>query len=224
MKDILQQLLATNETLPLINIIQNIGMATIFGIVIVISYWLSHTGTIYSKKFNVSLVTLSILTATVMSTIGNNITLSLGMVGALSIVRFRTAVKDSRDTIYIFWSIIIGICCGVGDYVVCGIGSGAVFLVLLIMGRVKSSDRVLVVIRGGVAKSQKIEAEMYNIFSNHANLKAKNSTPKKVEYIYELSRNQYKKTEDLETSFLEYIYKIGDIDYVNAVFQNEDIL
>ena len=80
-------------------------------------YWLSHTGTIYSKKFNVSLVTLTILTATVMAIIGNNIALSLGMVGALSIVRFRTAIKDSRDTVYIFWTIVAGLGCGVGDYV-----------------------------------------------------------------------------------------------------------
>ena len=67
-----------------------------------------------------------------MTVIGNNIALSLGMVGALSIVRFRTAIKDSRDTTYIFWTIIVGICCGVGDYVVACVGSGVVFLVLLV--------------------------------------------------------------------------------------------
>ena len=74
---------------------------------------ISHRGTIYSKKFNVSLVVLTVLTSMVMTVIGNNVALSLGMVGALSIVRFRTAIKDSRDTVYIFWTIIVGICCGV---------------------------------------------------------------------------------------------------------------
>ncbi len=54
------------------------------------------------KKFNVSLMTLTVLTATVMTVIGNNVALSLGMVGALSVFRFRTAIKDSRDTVYIF--------------------------------------------------------------------------------------------------------------------------
>lgn len=73
------------------------------------------------------------MTGTVMTVIGNNIALSLGMVGALSIVRFRTAIKDSRDTVYIFWTIIVGICCGVGDYLVAAVGSSAIFLIFLIV-------------------------------------------------------------------------------------------
>ena len=102
-------------------ILMNISAAAVLGIFIFVSYSISHRGTIYSKKFNASLVILAVLTGTVMTVIGNNIALSLGMVGALSIVRFRTAIKDSRDTVYIFWAIIIGICCGVGDYLVASI-------------------------------------------------------------------------------------------------------
>jgi len=95
-------------------IVSNISIATLLSFGIFISYWYTHVGTAYSKKFNVSLVTLTILTSTVMIVIGNNIALSLGMVGALSIVRFRTAIKDSRDTTYIFWAIIVGISTGAG--------------------------------------------------------------------------------------------------------------
>ena len=91
-------------------ILMNISAAAVLGMFIFVSYLISHRGTIYSKKFNASLVILTVLTGTVMTVIGNNIALSLGMVGALSIVRFRTAIKDSRDTVYIFWAIIIGIC------------------------------------------------------------------------------------------------------------------
>ena len=115
-------------------ILMNIIVAALLGFFIFISYAISHRGTIYSKKFNASLVILTVLTGTVMTVIGNNIALSLGMVGALSIVRFRTAIKDSRDTVYIFWAIIIGICCGVGDYLVAAIGSTVVFVVILILG------------------------------------------------------------------------------------------
>lgn len=128
-------------------IILNILVAVILGGVIYLSYYFTHAGGVYSKKFNVSLITLTVLTATVMTVIGNNIALSLGMVGALSIVRFRTAIKDSRDTTYIFWTIIVGICCGVGDYVVACVGSGVVFLVLLVLGRVKNDNRILLIIR-----------------------------------------------------------------------------
>ena len=112
-------------------ILMNISAAAVLGIFIFVSYSISHRGTIYSKKFNASLVILTVLTGTVMTVIGNNIALSLGMVGALSIVRFRTAIKDSRDTVYIFWAIIIGICCGVGDYLVASIGSAVTFSLYL---------------------------------------------------------------------------------------------
>ena len=105
------------------DILLNIVLAAVLGFFIFLSYAISHRGTIYSRKFNASLVILAVLTGTVMTVIGNNIALSLGMVGALSIVRFRTAIKDSRDTIYIFWAIVVGICCGTGDYLVAAAGS-----------------------------------------------------------------------------------------------------
>ena len=96
--DLVQQVEALNTAQLAIHII----MAVLLGFVIYVSYYVAHAGTVYSRKFNVSLVVLTVLTSTVMTVIGNNIALSLGMVGALSIVRFRTAIKDSRDTVYIF--------------------------------------------------------------------------------------------------------------------------
>lgn len=116
------------------DIILNLLMSAVIGFLIFLSYRLSHNNNLYSKKFNVSLVVMTVLTTTVMTVIGNNIALSLGMVGALSIVRFRTAIKDSRDTVYIFWTVIVGICCGVGDYLVASAGSVLVFILLLIYG------------------------------------------------------------------------------------------
>ena len=77
----------------------DLSAAVVIASFIFLSYRLSHDGSIYSNKFNVSLVVLTLITTTVMIVIGNHIALSLGMVGALSIVRFRTAVKDTRDTI-----------------------------------------------------------------------------------------------------------------------------
>lgn len=92
-------LIKDQTTLTAGQIIANIIVAAIIGFVIFTSYFISHRGTIYSKKFNSSLVILTVLTSMVMTVIGNNVALSLGMVGALSIVRFRTAIKDSRDTV-----------------------------------------------------------------------------------------------------------------------------
>ncbi len=121
MKDLLRNSLEQSGNLSFQDMILHILVAALLSVVIYVSYAYTHSGTAYSKKFNVSLMTLTVLTATVMTVIGNNVALSLGMVGALSVVRFRTAIKDSRDTVYIFWTIVVGICCGVGDYVVvCG--------------------------------------------------------------------------------------------------------
>lgn len=145
MREQIFNLFTSSKDLTLTQIILNIAVAAVIGFFIFLSYAISHRGTIYSKKFNASLVIMTVLTATVMTVIGNNIALSLGMVGALSIVRFRTAVKDSRDTVYIFWTIIIGICCGVGDYVVASIGSAVTFAAILILGCIKNDNRMLVI-------------------------------------------------------------------------------
>ncbi len=136
MQDILFQLTEQSPEITLESLLTNFIVATVLAIGIFISYWYTHIGTAYSRKFNVSLLTITILTATVMTVIGNNLALSLGMVGALSIVRFRTAIKDSRDTTYIFWAIVVGIACGAGDYLVATVGSIVVFIILLLFGRV----------------------------------------------------------------------------------------
>ena len=116
MKETIYNLLAQQGDMTWQQITMHILVSAVIGLFIFISYVISHKGTIYSKKFGVTLIVLTVMTGTVMTVIGNHIALSLGMVGALSIVRFRTAIKDSRDTVYIFWTIIVGICCGVGDY------------------------------------------------------------------------------------------------------------
>ena len=114
------------------------------------------------------------------------------MVGALSIVRFRTAIKDSRDTVYIFWAIIIGICCGVGDYLVASIGSVITFFVIFILGCIKSDNRILLIVRAGRAKQPMIKSQVYKLFSGKAILRVENTTQDTVELIYELTQRKAK--------------------------------
>ena len=202
----------------------NILVSGILGFLIFISYMISHRGTIYSKKFNVSLVVLTVLTSMVMTVIGNNVALSLGMVGALSIVRFRTAIKDSRDTVYIFWTIIVGICCGVGDFIVAGIGSAFVFILFLILGAIKNNNRMLVIIRGNRTKEAQIQAVMYKFFGAKAVLRVKNSTTESIEFIYEITAKLLSQAERKNNiGICDEIYKIGNIEYVNTVMQNDEV-
>ncbi|MDY4212823.1 MAG: DUF4956 domain-containing protein [Eubacteriales bacterium] len=217
-------LIKDQSTLSWEQIAANILVSGILGLLIFISYMISHRGTIYSKKFNVSLVVLTVLTSMVMTVIGNNVALSLGMVGALSIVRFRTAIKDSRDTVYIFWTIIVGICCGVGDFIVAGIGSAFVFILFLILGAIKNNNRMLVIIRGDRTKEAQIQAVMYKFFGAKAVLRVKNSTTESIEFIYEMTAKMLTLAERKNNiGICDEIYKIGDIEYVNTVMQNDEI-
>lgn len=223
MKELLLESLEKLDSLTLNEIVLNLLFSVIVGCFIFVSYYLSHSGTTYSKKFNVSLVILTVLTTMVMLVIGNNVALSLGMVGALSIVRFRTAIKDSRDTVYIFWTIIAGICCGVGDYLVVSIGSAVVFLIMLLFGRIKSNNRILLVIKANRIVDLKIEGIVFDYFNHAANLKVKNTTRDSVEYIYELSAKTYNKSLSNKESITETLYKNKEVDYVNIVIQPDDI-
>lgn len=223
MKKLLISMLEQNNTLSPETIMMYLLSASIVSIAIYISYWYTHIGTAYSKKFNVSLMMLTVLTATVMTVIGNNIALSLGMVGALSIVRFRTAIKDFRDTSYIFWAIIVGICCGVGDYLVAGIGSTVVFILLLIMGRVRNENRILLIVRGARSKEEYIEGTVFKYFEKKALQKVKNTTAETVEFIFEMSRSTYEISYKSKESITNKLYGIGDIEYVNIITQNDEI-
>ncbi|MEO1814189.1 MAG: DUF4956 domain-containing protein [Acetobacterium sp.] len=223
MKDLISQLSEQTNVLSFEEIVIRITISVVIGFVIFTSYWISHSGTIYSKKFNTSLVSLTVLTATVMTVIGNNIALSLGMVGALSIVRFRTAIKDSRDTVYIFWTIIGGICCGVGNYLVVAIGSIAVFIILLVLGRIKNDNRVLLIIRASRTSERKIQATVFEYYSKKAVQRVQNTTENSVELIYELSRKMVERSNKNEKSIMDVLYEIGSIEYVNLVAQNDEI-
>ena len=226
MSKTLYEILQSSENLTTGDIILRILLSVVFAVMIYISYEITHTGSIYSKKFNITLVTLTVLTTMVMTVIGNNVALSLGMVGALSIIRFRTSIKDSRDTVYIFWCIIIGICCGVGDFLVAGIGSAVVFIMLLIFGRVKNENRLLLIIRADRSQETPIQKVLTAYFPKLPILKAQNTTNDKIEMIYELNRHlldtaQKQAADDL--SVTNRLYQLGGIDYVNIVSQSDEI-
>lgn len=223
MKKELFELFGKSSDLSLENIITRLAVATVIACFIFLSYRISHDGSIYSKKFNVSLAALTVITTTVMIVIGNNLAMSLGMVGALSIVRFRTAIKDSRDTIYIFWTIVAGICCGAGDYLVAAIGSGFIFAVLLLFGRIRNDSRILLIIRTARMNESQVEALIFQRFSRKATLRVKNTTETGIEFIYELSKKTFEKKRKTDKNITDEIYAIGNIEYFNIVTQNDDI-
>ena len=223
MKDkILEYLQVSTNQLSTENIIIGFAAAVIIAIVIFVSYRFSHSSAVYSAKFNVSLVMLTIVTTLIMSVIGNNVALSLGMVGALSIVRYRTAIKDPRDTAYIFWAIAAGICCGVQDFVIAGIGSGVIFLIMLIIGNVKNNDRFLLIVRGEKKAAEEARSVVETSFDNKAKFRVENSTTETVELIFEVSQSVLEKSKK-RVNISEALYKIEGVESVNLVCQNDEI-
>lgn len=202
-------------------IIINFLAALAAGFIIFLSYRFSHSGAVYSARFNVSLWMLTMVTTMVMCVIGNNVALSLGMVGALSIVRFRTAIKDARDTAYIFWSIAVGICCGISDFVTALIGSVIIFVLMLAVGSIRGNIRYLLIVRGEAKMSDDVSMTIQETFRNKARLCVKNQGKGATEYIYELSERQteiYQKS-GLNQKLLEH----ADVWEVNLVGQNDEI-
>lgn len=113
------------------NIFLGLLIAVIMGAVIYMVYSKFYVGVIYSRSFAVTLVGMTVLTAMVTLAISTNVVISLGMVGALSIVRFRTAIKDPMDLLYVFWAITSGITAGAAMYPL--VLATAIIMILLIV-------------------------------------------------------------------------------------------
>jgi uncharacterized membrane protein YhiD involved in acid resistance len=112
-------------------------------------YRKTHSGVAYTRSFFLTLMLISPTVAMVMLAIGSNVALSLGLVGALSIIRFRTVIKDAKDMVFLFLSIAIGLCCGANAWTVAVIGTAMVSLITIVMtkighDRASSADYILI--------------------------------------------------------------------------------
>lgn len=145
-------------------ILINLLLAFALGVVVSWVYRWTHRGVSYSVSFVHTLVLLSSITAFVMMVIGNSIARAFSLVGALSIIRFRTPVKDTRDTAFVFLSLGIGFAAGTGAYVIAVLGTVAIGLFALIIRhiRIGESGKGEFLLRFRVANSSDGES-VYNI-------------------------------------------------------------
>lgn len=224
MREFIVENLTSAETLGFAVIFLNNIVAMAAAFFIMFTYKITYSGTAYSRKFNVSIGAITIITTTIMSVISNNIALSLGMVGALSIIRFRTAVKDVRDASFIFWGIAAGIGCGVSQYSLIGVGSVFLMLFLLLTRNVVSSGRQLLVIQGKPEAQNQMEAIVNEHFSGKAHLTVKNLSETSCEMVYSiregmLNRANAKNMIDVSQRLM----KVKGVERVNLVEQQDDI-
>ena len=115
-----------------------LAVALILGIYVFVVYRMAANNEFYSKDFHRTLVLMTVVTAAIVLAVQSNLVISLGMVGALSIVRYRTAVKSSLDLFFLFWSISIGIICGAGLYILAFVLCVTVTVGLFITGKMSS--------------------------------------------------------------------------------------
>ena len=210
--DILKKSVTDNfvTDISISKILITMAVSFLIGFFIFLLYKRVFSGVLYSKSFNVSLIGMSLVTSMIIIAINSNLVLSLGMVGALSIVRFRTPIKDPTDLIFLFWAASVGIVCGAGFFTLAAIGSIIVGLVMfLFIKRTSIETPYLLVVNCDGDASELAVHKQLNTTVKRFNVKQKTVTPGNIEMTLEL------RLDDKEGSFVNQLS--GIIGVKNAV-------
>ncbi|MBO4868578.1 MAG: DUF4956 domain-containing protein [Clostridia bacterium] len=128
-----------NQDLGMGRFLLTMAVSILIGLLIILVYRISYRGVLFSRSFAVSLLAMDVITTLILMTITSNIVLSLGMVGALSIIRFRTAIKDPLDIVFLYYAICAGIMCGANLLGLAAIGAVVVGVILIVASRLPSA-------------------------------------------------------------------------------------
>ena len=180
-----------NNTLSTASICITLGIAILFCIYIYAVYYLSQKKSFYNKRFNIVLGVLPIITAGIILAMQSNLVISLGMVGALSIVRFRTAVKEPKDMLFLFWSIGIGIILGARNYELALLISIVVTILLFLLELVPEgrASVLLVVNMDGEGKEDELLPSVQKLTQSYK-VKSRNRTMDGTDFIIECRTRQ----------------------------------
>lgn len=224
MRKFIMENLADRTAIDLSVIILNNIVAMALAFFVMFTYKITYSGTAYSRKFSLTLGSITIITTMIMSIISNNVALSLGMVGALSIIRYRTAVKDVRDASFIFWAIALGIGCGVSQYMLVGTGSISLFLFMMLTKQDTNDKQKLLIVQGKQEIQSQIEAMVDTYFEGKVMQIMSSATGEGCEVIYSLKARALKKANEKNVSdIVKQLSKIEGISRVNLVDQSDDI-
>lgn len=181
-------------------ILLSLGISLLLSLFVILVYRIAFRGVAFSSSYTLSLLLLSMITTVMIMTITSNIVLSLGMVGALSIVRFRTAVKDPVDTVFMYWAICVGIVTGAGLYFVSALANlaiGLIYLVVCFIWKKTASSPYLLTVRFRPEVSDGVKHEIKTL--RGAKIKSKAITKAFAEYTVEF-RSSGRET-DIADSF-----------------------
>lgn len=197
------------SSFSMLDMVIALGLAFALGLFILFVYNKTFNGVMYSKSFSVSLMAMTMVTALVILAISSNVVLSLGMVGALSIVRFRAAIKEPLDIVFLFWSVAAGIVVGAGLIPLAVFGSIFIGIILVVFVNKKSNDSpYILVINCTGDKVEELVTKAVDVNVEKHILKSKTVTCGSVELTLEVR---------LKSSTTEFINMISNINGVNNV-------
>lgn len=196
-----------------------LAVALLVGLFIFMIYKKTLTGVLYSDGFALTLVGLSLVTTLVIMAVTSNVVLSLGMVGALSIVRFRTAIKEPVEIVFLFWSLAVGIVIGAGMIPLAIIGSVIIGVILLLFAnrKIRKLPYILVVSCKDEAAEQRI-TEILAKAVEYYTVKSKTVNAAGIEFTAEL------RTKDAETAFVNRITELEGVGNATLVSYNGEYM
>ena len=203
-----------------------IGAAFLLGLFIFFIYKITYQGVMYNRQFGISLVALSMIATLILIAVTSNVVLSLGMVGALSIVRFRTAIKDPLDIVFLFWAIGVGIVLGaapaggIAMYLLAIIGSLLIGLILFIFVNVKSigGASYILVVECKDEAAEKGAEEIVKSGAKRYSVKSKTVSRGYIEISYEVRLNGD------DTAFVNQVSSANGVDKAVLVSYNGDYM
>ena len=183
--------------------------AFLCGMSIYMIYRYFYKGVIYNNNFNILLVMTSMVTCFIVIVISSNVVLSLGMVGALSIVRFRTAIKDPLDVGFLFWTVAVGITCGAGLYIISLAATLAISVVYILLIKVRNRKRVyLLIVKYQNEAQDKVTKTIHPL---RKVLKNRTTANEFTEVTYEV------RMKEDNTSFVAALSELEGVDYATVV-------
>ncbi|MBT9774969.1 DUF4956 domain-containing protein [Clostridium sp. MCC353] len=207
------------SAISVLDMVLALVLAFLTGLFIFFIYKKSYAGVMYSASFGVTLIALTMITALLILAVTSNVILSLGMVGALSIVRFRTAIKDPSDIAFLFWAIAAGIVLAAGFIPLAVFGSLLIGLVLLMFSRYKGFEKpYILVVHCKTAENEENAREFISGRVAGLCLKSKSVAPHCIELNYEV------RLKDADTGFINVLAELPGVSHTVMVSYNGDYM
>jgi len=207
----------TNTDIPTIQIVMTLGITFLIALYIYFIYRLVSRTALYDKGFHISMAIISVITAGIIVAMQSSIVISLGMVGALSIVRFRTAIKNPMDLLFLFWSIGTGIICGAGLFEIAFVVALMVTIGILVLEFMPELKKpYLLIINGTKELDEKVILDTVKKYAKFIKVRSRNLKKNGADYIIEVHTKKERELLD-ELDKMETISQISLLSHEGEV-------